>query len=285
MTSVNLTAGTLTVVRGYDGTTPSVHAAGAYVALETPVLPAPSDFKMVLTQSSGNSFQATLYNLDTANTLGQVNFNMPPGVANLALEGGPGNNVIDVESSVTEDVSIFGGPGNNTLMAGSGDDTLVAGSGTGVLYGGSGADVLYGGDLPAAGRGACAGFHRELVGARREYDERQRDDHRPGHDLRVDQGSDRQRRRHRRRKRDQLDRFGDRDHNLESGHRYGQRRQTRFRFEHARGAGHAHCRQRQQRTVRRQRRRRLDRLYGHPADWPVRARIRRRPRPAGGGLG
>ena len=49
---------------------------------------------------------------------------------------------------------------------------------------------------------------------------------------------------------------------------------TRFRFEHARGAGHAHCRQRQQRTVRRQRRRRLDRLYGHPADWPVRARIR-----------
>ena len=137
MTSVNLTAGTLTVVRGYDGTTPSVHAAGAYVVLETPVLPAPSDFKMVLTQSSGNSFQATLYNLDTANTLGQVNFNMPPGVANLALEGGPGNNVIDVESSVTEDVSIFGGPGNNTLMAGSGDDTLVAGSGTGVLYGGS----------------------------------------------------------------------------------------------------------------------------------------------------
>ena len=45
---------------------------------------APSDFKMVLTQSSGNSFQATRYNLDTANTLGQFNFNMPPGVANLA---------------------------------------------------------------------------------------------------------------------------------------------------------------------------------------------------------
>jgi hypothetical protein len=281
VTKVNLAADTLTVVRGYNGTTPSTHAAGANVLLQTPALPQPSDYEIYLTQgattqtgkttagsnavtglastvglsvgeavtgsgipasttitaiptgssitisstaiaaasvslefgiaatesgktTAGSStingltnatqfvvgepvsgpgipsgttiasiisasavtvsraasvtvagailtfgmYQATLYDLDTGDTLGQANFAMPPGVANLELEGGPGKNLIQVDSSVSEDISLYGGPGQNTLKAGSGDDTLVAGPGTSVLYGGAGADVLYGGDLP-----------------------------------------------------------------------------------------------------------------------------------------
>jgi Ca2+-binding RTX toxin-like protein len=123
-----------------------------------PALPAPNDYKIYLTKvtatqaantvAGSSTFQATLYNLDNGDTLGQVNFAMPPGVANLELEGGPGNNWIQVDPSVNENISMYGGPGNNTLIAGSGNDTLVAGSGTSVLYGGAGSDVLYGGDLP-----------------------------------------------------------------------------------------------------------------------------------------
>jgi Ca2+-binding RTX toxin-like protein len=93
-------------------------------------------------------FQATQYDLDTGGFLGQVNFAMPPGVSNVALEGGPGNNLIEVDPGVTLDTYIFGGPGNNTLVAGSGNDTLAAGSGASLLEGGSGDDVLYGGEIP-----------------------------------------------------------------------------------------------------------------------------------------
>jgi Ca2+-binding RTX toxin-like protein len=69
-------------------------------------------------------------------------------INNIQLEGGPGNNLIAVDPSVTRDVTIYGGPGQNVLMAGSGNDALIAGPGTAVLYGGIGDDTLYGGDLP-----------------------------------------------------------------------------------------------------------------------------------------
>ncbi len=94
------------------------------------------------------TLEATLSNLDSGDVLGYANFVLPPGVANLALEGGPGNNLLAVDPSVAEDVSLYGGPGHNTLQAGSGNDTLVAGSGPSLLVGGAGADILYGSDLP-----------------------------------------------------------------------------------------------------------------------------------------
>ncbi len=152
VTSVNLSAGTLTVTRGFNGTTAVAHASGADVFLENPPPAPPSNFEINLTQaassqSGGTEFEATLSILNGA-TLGQVNFTMPPEVANLEIEGGPGNNLLQVNSSVNQNLSLYGGPGNNTLIAGSGNDTLVAGSGKSVLYGGPGADVLYGGDLP-----------------------------------------------------------------------------------------------------------------------------------------
>src|SRR5205807_1341542 len=116
---------------------------------------APSNYYIDFTQVSGaaNLYQGTLYELTARNTrglqIGQTTFTMPPGIDNVALEGGPGDNVIQVDPSVTLNMYLYGGPGHNTLMAGSGNDTLVAGSGTAVLHGGSGNDVLYGSELPA----------------------------------------------------------------------------------------------------------------------------------------
>jgi Ca2+-binding RTX toxin-like protein len=84
----------------------------------------------------------------TFGTVGGIALTLPGNIPNIQLEGGPGNNLIQVDPSVTRDVTIYGGPGHNVLMAGSGNDTLIAGPGTAVLYGGTGDDALYGGDLP-----------------------------------------------------------------------------------------------------------------------------------------
>ena len=84
----------------------------------------------------------------TFGTVGGIALTLSGNINNIQLEGGPGNNFIQVDPSVTRDVTIYGGPGYNVLMAGSGNDTLIAGPGTAVLYGGSGQDTLYGGDLP-----------------------------------------------------------------------------------------------------------------------------------------
>ena len=83
----------------------------------------------------GGLYEASLYNLDwmaqsaSVPPLGWVTFNMPSDVEQVALEGGPANNIIQADSSVTRDMFLYGGQGNNTLIGGSGNDTLVGGSG------------------------------------------------------------------------------------------------------------------------------------------------------------
>ena len=111
------------------------------------------DNNIDLTQQPGttNQYQATLTDLDVTNgpVIGQLDFTMPPDVEGIALEGGPENNQITVDPSVTTGVYVYGGPGNNTIYGGSGSDTLVGGLGSSVIYGGTGDSVLYGGDMPA----------------------------------------------------------------------------------------------------------------------------------------
>ncbi len=151
MLVTNVRGKSLSVNRGYNGTTIALHSADASVlVLPQPPEASPSDYKIYLTQQGpGGMLQATLSNLDNGMTLGQLTFALPPGVQNISLEGGPGNNVLQVNPSVTRNMYLYGGPGSNTLMAGSGSDTLVAGSGPSLLIGGGGDDVLYGGNTPA----------------------------------------------------------------------------------------------------------------------------------------
>ena len=116
-----------------------------------------TNFDLYLTHTAGTTdqYQALLYNLNSlqqnpnAAPIGLVNFSVPPDVEQVALEGGPGNNLIQVDRSVTRDMFLYGGPGNNTLIGGSGNDTLVGEPGNSVLWGGPGDSILYGGDLPS----------------------------------------------------------------------------------------------------------------------------------------
>ena len=147
-----LSGNTLTVSRGYNGTIATPHGDNSVILPS----PGPSDFKLYFTQTSGASqYQAVLYNLDWLSQnpnvapLGTVSFTMPADVEQVALEGGPGNNLIQVDPSVTRNMFLYGGPGNNTLIGGSGSDTLVGGPGSSVIYGGTGDSILYGGDMPS----------------------------------------------------------------------------------------------------------------------------------------
>jgi Ca2+-binding RTX toxin-like protein len=108
-----------------------------------------SDIYLNAVPSSTNQFLATLSNLDTGAVVGQVQFTMPSSVERIALLGGIGDNVIEVDPSVSLGVLLYGGVGRNILMAGSGNDVLVGGSGTSILEGGTGDDVLFGGAMPA----------------------------------------------------------------------------------------------------------------------------------------
>ena len=67
----------------------------------------------------------------TFGTVGGIALTLPGDIPNIQLEGGPGNNWIQVDPSVTRNVTIYGGPGYNVLMAGSGNDTLIAGPAAG----------------------------------------------------------------------------------------------------------------------------------------------------------
>ena len=137
----------LTVDRGYNGTAAITHNTGA--AVLTPQTPS-SNYEIDFTclSAATNQFQATLSNLNTGEAIGLLTITLPAAIAHIDLQGGPGSNLIQVDPSVTRNMHLYGGPGNNTLMAGSGNDTLVAGSGTAVLYGGTGDCLLYGGDEP-----------------------------------------------------------------------------------------------------------------------------------------
>ncbi len=72
--------------------------------------------------------------------------------------GGTGSDTITVDARVTIPTELWGGSGNNYLIAGGGPTTLYGGAGVDTLVGGSGLDVLYGGggnDIISAGTGAA----------------------------------------------------------------------------------------------------------------------------------
>jgi glucose/arabinose dehydrogenase len=63
----------------------------------------------------------------------------------LVVYGGDGNDLIEVAANVTVPAFLFGGGGNDVLIAGGGPSVLVGGAGQDLLLGGRGGDVLIGG--------------------------------------------------------------------------------------------------------------------------------------------
>jgi Ca2+-binding RTX toxin-like protein len=67
------------------------------------------------------------------------------GVVSIRIEGGTGNDVMYLGSTVTTPVSMFGGPGRDVIIGGLGNDTLDGGVGNDYIRGEAGDDVLVGG--------------------------------------------------------------------------------------------------------------------------------------------
>ena len=69
------------------------------------------------------------------------------GVHKIVVDGGAGDDVIDlsgIDSSIT--IDMHGGAGNDTLSGGAGDDTISGDAGNDIISGGGGADTISGGD-------------------------------------------------------------------------------------------------------------------------------------------
>ena len=143
------TAAGSTTVTGIDSTAGLAVgqvATGPGIATGTTIAAIPSSTTITLSQAATLS-RANLP-LTFGAPVGTLALTVPTDIPNVQLEGGPGNNWLQVDPSVTRNVTLYGGPGYNVLMAGSGNDTLIAGPGNAVLYGGTGQDTFYGGDLP-----------------------------------------------------------------------------------------------------------------------------------------
>ena len=74
----------------------------------------------------------TLNNLDTA-------------IARVTVLGQAGNDLLNVDASMTASATVDGGTGNDTLSGGSGADLLLGGSGADSILGNAGNDTLIGG--------------------------------------------------------------------------------------------------------------------------------------------
>lgn len=64
----------------------------------------------------------------------------------ILVYGNSGNDKITVDPAITQNVELYGGDGNNTLVGGGGNDILVGGAGSDSLDGGAGRNILIGGD-------------------------------------------------------------------------------------------------------------------------------------------
>ena len=96
------------------------------------------DIYLDMVPGTSETYNATLTNNDTEAYEGAITFTLPTDVQQIAIQGGPGNDKIQVDPSVYRDVTIVGGEGNDTLIAGSGNDVLAGGPGNNLLAGGSG---------------------------------------------------------------------------------------------------------------------------------------------------
>lgn len=117
---------------------------------------------------SGNQILA--YNtIDTPGRLTYRSFSRAA-ISNIEAYGGAGNDVLRAAGSVTENILLSGGAGNDYLVGGLGDDILIGGDGNDTLIGGPGNNLLIGGK----GRDALHGHAGEdlLIAGYTSFDDR-----------------------------------------------------------------------------------------------------------------
>jgi RHS repeat-associated protein len=178
--------------RGTHSITASFMAAGAgagcvsapwtqtvqTVALEPDPL-APTRKALAVGGTAGNdvivveaSSQPNVLQIMVAETTPQTYFSTSTvsvsGVSHLLVYGGPGNDLILVDSRVTLPALLDGGPGDNEVLGGGGPSVLVGGAGRNILLGDSSRNILIGGGGPAI---LIPGIGQNvLIGGRTDYD-------------------------------------------------------------------------------------------------------------------
>ena len=70
----------------------------------------------------------------------------------LQLQGGLGDDRLEIVGASADPATLLGGQGDDTLISGDGDDLILGGAGSDSISGGSGADLLQG-DSDASGVG------------------------------------------------------------------------------------------------------------------------------------
>ena len=75
---------------------------------------------------------------------GAAGVQIPDGVTSILVNGGRGNDVITVDSSVNLPTKIYGSDGDDTITGGFGADRIIAGDGNDVVYAGNAKDIVYG---------------------------------------------------------------------------------------------------------------------------------------------
>lgn len=99
-------------------------------------------------------------------TINGVNAASAEGIKAIRIDGGNGNDRIELSKSLTLPSSLYGGNGNDSLIGGSGSDHLYGGAGNNVLAGGGGDDVLVtigGGKDNLAGDGGQDSFWADFI--------------------------------------------------------------------------------------------------------------------------
>lgn len=90
--------------------------------------------------SSGNE-------IATLDTVGGFHFAVDiTNAASITILAYDGDDIVSVDVTVEEDVTIYGGHGDDLLQGGSGNDKLIGGMGADVLIGGAGNDEIWGSD-------------------------------------------------------------------------------------------------------------------------------------------
>ena len=112
----------------------------------------PDEDGVVRIQLDDRNDVVTLKQVNTAggtniavNVNGIVAYYVPGATKRIEIYGGPGNDSIIADASVTTDLILLGGTGNDTAIGGGGDDVLAGGTGHDNLTANKGADVLIGG--------------------------------------------------------------------------------------------------------------------------------------------
>lgn len=90
----------------------------------------------VTTRSLGNNAQVNV--IETSFNVGDFD--------SIYGEFGLGNDRIEIASTILTPATVFGGPGNDQLLAGGGDDLMDGGTGANILKGRFGDNILRGGD-------------------------------------------------------------------------------------------------------------------------------------------